>query len=1099
MRLRTVLVILFQAVYFRHDGDCAKIFFTYCHDGGSHIGSLAPYMKTLAANGHNITLLQTGREAQPRNFGKNVSVIVWQTSAATEIQQLEKEIIWQTTTHASQPTFITTMSGVALGNFLLNRSDAIRDLLNVDWDLLVLDSLFNVHGFAFAMFLKETRNIPYILYDPSLLLPSDVWTKGLGGSWSSQLSIDSFIGFGDVTPRATDIRYYGAYCDIPKTLNKEFRQFVEDKESKGIHALLWQMEYRIIFSFNADPPPNVGKHIKLVKWAPQFDVLAHNKTVLFLTHGGLKSIKEGICSKRALTFLPLFAEQARNSAVSAALGLGTIINKYTMTKESVTAALREAIENSKYAKHMEELYSRYLDYPMPPLEEAKFFTERIRLAVDISLWLYQAELGFAAHNLDSRSPHISLLLHRISKLLFYKIRPVFVFDGKDVPAFKKQILRDRALKRQLKELASEEHDQKQMLKKVVQEKHDSLDDGDSMPDVTTKKKPRKSDEDMFILPSTSSLRPEKEILDDSLRHQIPDYLEGYERIVSADDRMSFLKDARDKSRNERLRFDEIPEESREFSSFQLQRLVNRNKISTQMEMDKLQQCVQISADKLKMVVVDNQLRSHLLLRDGDIQILDPSSSERQKMIKESLTWPQFLKQMEQEKDKLVNTPKSFATIKANGTIRETFRYDTHNRLCLITRLCSVDDEDDDLQQAILASLAEQDSLTSNKINELYGTPQAANFITQDLWSSDEEELEHDNHSVGALEPIGIIESNSEESGSDDELLEPKSPTYYPKKNDLLANGNMEADESGVYKDCQALVKLGLVDGVISDDSDVWLFGAPLVYKNMFSKKKHVEEYRIERISAELGLERIEFIAIGMLSGGDYTKGFEQVGVVSALELIAEFSKSNKAANNGLKEEVHNLLIKIREWLHSKHEFLASNRNTNFIESKKRIRLRRIIEAHNDPKKISQPFKWRRVSFEKLEQRLWDLGLDKQQWKKATHDAFERWDKFIEQTTQSYQTRIDAFTVSRKYSMGILESARNLSQTARIKEALQRIKTVKSPTEKEVHATSSEGNNDTANGKNKKVPPNPTSKNIKGEKVKPKNVNKRTGRSAPMKS
>jgi DNA excision repair protein ERCC-5 len=34
--------------------------------------------------------------------------------------------------------------------------------------------------------------------------------------------------------------------------------------------------------------------------------------------------------------------------------------------------------------------------------------------------------------------------------------------------------------------------------------------------------------------------------------------------------------------------------------------------------------------------------------------------------------------------------------------------------------------------------------------------------------------------------------------------------------------------------------LGLVDGIITEDSDAFLFGAQAVYKNIFSDKKFVE-------------------------------------------------------------------------------------------------------------------------------------------------------------------------------------------------------------------------------------------------------------------
>lgn len=45
--------------------------------------------------------------------------------------------------------------------------------------------------------------------------------------------------------------------------------------------------------------------------------------------------------------------------------------------------------------------------------------------------------------------------------------------------------------------------------------------------------------------------------------------------------------------------------------------------------------------------------------------------------------------------------------------------------------------------------------------------------------------------------------------------------------------------------CAYLEMANLVDGVVTDDSDVFLFGAASVYKNIFDDRKYVETYFME--------------------------------------------------------------------------------------------------------------------------------------------------------------------------------------------------------------------------------------------------------------
>nr|BAK08020.1 predicted protein [Hordeum vulgare subsp. vulgare] len=109
---------------------------------------------------------------------------------------------------------------------------------------------------------------------------------------------------------------------------------------------------------------------------------------------------------------------------------------------------------------------------------------------------------------------------------------------------------------------------------------------------------------------------------------------------------------------------------------------------------------------------------------------------------------------------------------------------------------------------------------------------------------------------------------------------------------------MEAEAQCAYMEIN-----NLVDGVVTDDSDVFLFGARNVYKNIFDDRKYVETYLMKDIESELGLTREQLIRMAMLLGSDYTEGISGIGIVNAIEVVHAFPEED-----GLQQ--------FREWIES---------------------------------------------------------------------------------------------------------------------------------------------------------------------------------------
>ena len=92
--------------------------------------------------------------------------------------------------------------------------------------------------------------------------------------------------------------------------------------------------------------------------------------------------------------------------------------------------------------------------------------------------------------------------------------------------------------------------------------------------------------------------------------------------------------------------------------------------------------------------------------------------------------------------------------------------------------------------------------------------------------------------------------------------------------------------------CAQLERAGLVDGIVTEDNDTFLFGGRRVYRRLFDQARDVELYLMDDVEAELKLGRNELIQLACLLGSDYTDGVRGVGVVNGVEVVRAFTPAN---------------------------------------------------------------------------------------------------------------------------------------------------------------------------------------------------------------
>nr|AVT42215.1 UDP-glucuronosyltransferase 40AC1 [Lissorhoptrus oryzophilus] len=155
-----------------------------------------------------------------------------------------------------------------------------------------------------------------------------------------------------------------------KDLPKQTREGIIKAFSKLKENVLWKYE-------DDNLPVDLPSNVRIEKWFPQQDILAHPKLKLFITHAGYASTIEAVYHGVPIIAIPIFGDQRMNAVYAETKGFGSILPWSEITEETMIAKIREVIDNSKYKENAKRKSILMKDRQVQPLDDAIYWINYI--------------------------------------------------------------------------------------------------------------------------------------------------------------------------------------------------------------------------------------------------------------------------------------------------------------------------------------------------------------------------------------------------------------------------------------------------------------------------------------------------------------------------------------------------------------------------------------------------------------------------------------------------------------------------------------------------------------------------------------------------
>ncbi|KAB7504249.1 UDP-glucuronosyltransferase [Armadillidium nasatum] len=191
----------------------------------------------------------------------------------------------------------------------------------------------------------------------------------------------------------------GIHIEEPKPLPQDLKKWCDESDESGfilfslgtavepqdmtneqleaILSVFQSLKQRIIWKWDFKRIENLPQNVKLISWLPQQDVLAHPKIRLFITHGGLSSLREASYFGVPVLGMPVFGDQMANIAEVIAENWGNELKWAELTEQTFRSAILDTMENVTIKQEVQKRSLLMRDWPFTPSKEVVYWVEYV--------------------------------------------------------------------------------------------------------------------------------------------------------------------------------------------------------------------------------------------------------------------------------------------------------------------------------------------------------------------------------------------------------------------------------------------------------------------------------------------------------------------------------------------------------------------------------------------------------------------------------------------------------------------------------------------------------------------------------------------------